>query len=236
MLGRPQQRSVTVGEADATPLVMLPGTLCDERLYTSVLDHLGREAHVPTLDGADSAAEMARQILVSLPRRFALVGFSLGGIVALEMAAQAPERVERLALIGCNPGKLSTDAAKARAAQSRDHFVAASREHTVRAFHELIGDMAAATPALAYRQQTAITLSRADSWPRLAHIAVATLIVCGADDVVCPPELSREMAAAMPHARLALIEGAGHYVTLEQPEAVAAEIAAWLATPIPALH
>ena len=231
MLDRPHQRSVTISEAAATQLVMLPGTLCDERLYTSVLDHLGLNANVPVLDGSDDAATMARRVLDRLPSRFALVGFSLGGIVALEMAAQAPERLDRLALIGCNPGRLSPDAARARAAQSRASFVASSRAHTHPALHKLIDDMAGDTSISVYQQQTAITLSRADSRPRLAHITVPTLIICGADDVVCPPAFSREMAELIPQARLALVEGAGHYVTLERPDAVATEIAAWLAMP-----
>src|SRR5690349_18408038 len=107
MFVRSQHRLEQVLAAPAAPLVMLPGTLCDARLFGPLLDVLGLTAAVPELSGAETAADVAGALLTSLPDRFALCGFSLGAIVALEIAAQAPERVERLALIGCNPGTLS---------------------------------------------------------------------------------------------------------------------------------
>ena len=97
---------------------MLPGTLCDARLYAPVVERLGLPATIPALAGAETAAALAQLILAAAPERFSLCGFSLGAIVALEIVAQAPERVERLALIGCNPGVLDSKARAARAASS----------------------------------------------------------------------------------------------------------------------
>ena len=231
MLERSQQQLERPETAHAAPLVMLPGTLCDARVFAPVLGHLHLRAQVPSLTGASSAGSLADQLLVSLPERFSLCGFSLGAIVALEIAARAGARVERLALIGCNPGKLSDEAARTRATLGREDFVAASHNHTAPTLHTLISDMADDTSAADYRQQTLITLTRADSRPRLGRLRMPALIVCGSEDRICPPALSIEMARAMPRARLAMIEGAGHYVTLEQPRAVADELTAWLATP-----
>lgn len=236
MLDRSQNPMTATGEAPALPLVMLPGTLCDARLYAGVLDHLDVEAHIPVLTGATTAGELAARLLRDLPARFVLCGFSLGAIVALEIAAQAPSRVERLALIGCNPGSLSPDAADARRAVTHDQFVEASYRHTTPAIHRRLREMAEATPPNIYDQQTAITLSRIDSRPRLRLLTMPTLILCGADDRICPPALSIEMADAIPHTRLRLIDGAGHYLPIEQPERVASEISAWLATPTDTLH
>jgi pimeloyl-ACP methyl ester carboxylesterase len=235
MLDRSQQHFEQSGAAPAVPLVMLPGTLCDARLFAPVLDLLCLPALTPQIAGASSAAELVDALLPTLPHRFSLCGFSLGAIVALELAARAPERIERLALIGCNPGRLSQEAARTRAAMSRKAFVETSGRHADPATHALIEDMADATSS-AYRDQTRITLTRADSRPRLGRLHMPTLIVCGAQDSICPPALSIETARAIPGARLALIEGAGHYVTLERPDAVAKQLAAWLAMPANRLH
>jgi pimeloyl-ACP methyl ester carboxylesterase len=229
MLDKPSYRPDAPDAAFAAPLVMLPGTVSDARLFAPVLTRLGLRAIVPQLAGADTASALAMLLLARLPDRFSLCGFSLGAIVALEIVAQAPERVERLALIGCNPGVLSPQARALRAALSRRDFTSAGDPAVVRAMADDVSDAT-------WQQHTAITLSRADSLPRLSRIAVPTSIICGSGDLICPPAMSRAMAAAIPGARLALIEDAGHYVTLEQPQAVADEIAAWLATPANSTH
>lgn len=236
MLEKPQHSMAPIAGAQSAPLVMLPGTLCDARLYAPVLNHLGRRAHIPDLAGSSSSAGLAAALLHELPERFALCGFSLGAIIALEIAAQQLGRIERLALIGCNPGSLSPSAAQSRRDLKQRAFTASSLDHADPEIRRLIDDMADSTAASVYEQQTQITVSRADSRPRLGRLTMPTLVLCGTEDRICPPALSIEMARLIPQARLALIEGAGHYVTLERPKAVAAEIAAWLATPTNTLH
>jgi pimeloyl-ACP methyl ester carboxylesterase len=225
MLHRPQQPRNIIDAAPA-PLLMLPGTLCDARLYAPVLDRLGTRAAVPQLAGAESAVEMARCILATAPPRISLCGFSLGAIVALEIVAQAPHRVERLALLGCNPGRLDDKARAARAALIQSDF---ATEDDCPLVHLMARDASAET----YRQQTRMTLDRADSRPRLSQIKVPTLILCGAHDRICPPAMSIAMAGAIPQARLVIVPGAGHYLPLERPDVVANELAAWLAMPVP---
>ena len=229
MLDRPSPAPTAFRASDAAPLLMLPGTLCDARLYARVLDRMGLKATVPALAGAETAAALAQLILANAPERFSLCGFSLGAIVALEIIAQAPDRVERLALIGCNPGTLDPKARATRAALPQSDF--ANLDDV-----PLVHLMANAASAETYRQQTAITLSRSDSRARLSRIAVPALVLCGACDRICPPTLSIAIADAIPGARLALVSGAGHYVTLERPEAVADELSAWLATPTRSTH
>jgi pimeloyl-ACP methyl ester carboxylesterase len=227
MLDRPSTSTRDYAAAVSAPLVLLPGTLCDGRVFAPVLTRLDRRGHVFALAGADTAHDMARLILDTAPDRMSLCGFSLGAIVALEIIARAPERVERLALIGCNPGVLAKSAAEARASMTQDEVISAETG----AHLPLLDDMSRATPPDTFAQQTAITLSRADSLSRLHKIAVPTLVVCGGDDRVCPPEMSRAIVRSVPGSRLAIIAGAGHYVTLERPQAVADEFAAWLARP-----
>ena len=225
MLHRPQQHLDTV-DAQAAPLLMLPGTLCDARLYAPALDRLGSRATLAELAGAESAGEMARLVLLNAPAQFSLCGFSLGAIVALEIVAQAPHRVERLALIACNPGVLDDRARTARAALTQSDF---ATEDDCPLIHLMARDASAET----YRQQTRMTLDRADSRPRLQRIDMPTLVMCGAHDRTCPPAMSIAMADAIPHARLVIVPGAGHYLPLERPDVVADELAAWLAMPVP---
>ena len=203
---------------------MLPGTLCDARLYAPVLDRLDARADVVSLTGADSTIEMARLVLATAPPRFSLCGFSLGAIVALEMIAQAPDRIERLALLGCNPGVLDAKAGAAREALAQSDF--ATEDDA-----PLVHLMARGASPEAYRQQTRMTLTRVDSRPRLSRINAPTLVMCGALDRICPPAMSIALADDIPGARLVIVPLAGHYLTLERPDLVATELAAWLAMP-----
>lgn len=232
--------------ASDQPLLLLPGTLCDARVWEATLLHLGVRAACPTLSGAATTRGMAEKLLREAPERFALAGFSLGGIVALEMAAQAPGRVSRLALIASTARPDPPENAFARR-QAVERFAAEGARATVSqlfwqtyvapgrradaALFELIVDMAEALGPAVFREQTSMAIHRADSRPRLPALTVPTLIVGGMEDVLCPPDRSAEIAAAMPGARCTLLPGVGHFVPLEAPEVLAAALAAWLALP-----
>ena len=88
-----------------TPLVLLPGMMCDARLFAPQIETLSttRAIHYAPIGGHDSMSELASEVLASAPPRFALAGLSMGGIVAMEVVRQAPERVIRLALLDTNP-------------------------------------------------------------------------------------------------------------------------------------
>lgn len=226
-----------------TPLLMLPGTVADERVFSPVLERLGLASLSMRMAGARSTAEMAKRILEAAPERFSLVGFSLGSIVALEVVAQAPERVERLALLGCNARALTADKAAARratvAVAERDgitSYIDNVWEASVPAhrrddadFRALLHAMASGTPWPAFIDQIEMAIDRVDSRPRLATLDMPVLVACGAEDGVCPPELSQEIAEAIPGAALAIVPRAGHYLTLDQPDAVALLLRDWLA-------
>ena len=228
-------------------LILLPGTLCDERVFTPVLAALGSTHRTLALCGAASTHDMAGLILEQAPPRFALCGFSLGAIVALEVMALAPERVERLALLGCNARAVPADKAAARRAtvavaqrKGTASYLAAAWDASVPAWrHDDKGlraeleDMATATPLTAFRDQIEISINRRDMRSTLGTIVVPTLVACGEEDRICPPDLTREIAEAIPGATLAIVERAGHYLTLDQPDAVARLLRDWLAAPLP---
>jgi pimeloyl-ACP methyl ester carboxylesterase/predicted ester cyclase len=229
--------------AKPLPLVLLPGTVCDDRLFAPVLELLGeREVIVMELTGAVTTPTLATKILDAAPPRFALLGFSLGGIVALEMMAQAPHRIDRLALVDTTPRPdPAPNAAVRRAA------VAAARHDGMDSYildawpklvapvnarrndlREIILAMARACGADALDSQSETAINRADSRTRLSAISVPTLILAGEYEQICPLDAQRELADGIAGAQLHLIADAGHFAPLENPAALARHVGAWL--------
>jgi pimeloyl-ACP methyl ester carboxylesterase len=188
-------------------------------------------------------AAIANRILDAAPPRFVLAGLSMGGYIALEMMRQATGRIAKLALLDTGP----TDDPPERQAKRRADIAAAEAGR----FDEIIdaqfpvyvhpsrandAELKAAYLAMCHdvgpqayvRQQKAI-MQRADSRSLLPTIGCPTLVLVGEQDVATPPELSEEMAAAIPGARLVRIPDCGHLSTLERPEAVTKAIVGWLA-------
>jgi pimeloyl-ACP methyl ester carboxylesterase len=226
-------------------LILLPGTLCDHRLWQHQLTLLAADAAVSVgdLTRDDSIAGMARRVLASAPPRFALAGLSLGGIVALEVIRQAPERVQRLALLDTSARPSSAQqrrqwqklGAIARSGQLRvvvrDILLPTLVHPDRRAdawLARIIEDMADSVGPEVYLRQLAALSARGDSRPHLARIACPTLLVVGRADAVCPVALHEEMAAAISGAHLVVIEQCGHLSSLEQPQTITALLRDWL--------
>ena len=87
------------------PLVLLPGMMCDARLFSPQISAFSKYISIITmpLQGQSTMADLARTVLDSAPPYFALAGLSMGGIVAMEIMRQSPHRVTRLALLDTNP-------------------------------------------------------------------------------------------------------------------------------------
>src|SRR5690349_2297310 len=99
-----------------SPLVLLPGLLCDAALWRAEIEGLADLAsvYVPDLTLDDTVAAMAARVLAVAPARFALGALSMGGYVAFEIMRQAPERVERLALLSTSAAPDTPDEAAER--------------------------------------------------------------------------------------------------------------------------
>ncbi len=228
----------------ALPLLLLPGTACDGRMFAPMLDLLDHPlVHVVAMTGADSAAAMAQKILATAPTRFSVLGFSLGGIVALEIVAQAPERVAALALVDTTArpvpdhdiARRRNEVVKARETGMAD-YVRGGWARSVAPDNvenrELLDTVIAMAEALGPEglgPQVEIGITRADSRKRLASIDVPTLVLAGEYEQVCTLEVHREIAEAVPGAQFFTIPGAGHFAPLENPAAVARHVRQWLA-------
>lgn len=220
---------------DKPILFILPGLLCDGSIFARQKESLGELCDVRTPDfrGFDSIIAMARYVLDQAPPRFALAGFSMGGRVSMQIMRLAPERVERLCLFDTGAsaepegGALKRQALvdlayergmEALAAAWLPPMLAPARRGDA-AFQKPLIDMIKRFTPEDHEKQIKALVERPDATAILPTIACPTLIVCGAEDEWSTPEQHREMAAAIPGARLEIVAGAGHFVSVEQPEA-----------------
>ncbi|WP_186017417.1 alpha/beta fold hydrolase [Burkholderia gladioli] len=228
-----------------TPIVLIPGLLCTAEVFAPQIPALwphGPVTVASTLEG-DSIAAMAAAILANAPPRFALVGFSMGGYLAHEILRRAPERVTRLALLSTSaradqPIQIEMRQALLEAATLGDYDTVLANATLNTAHVSLRRDpvfaatkrrMAADIGRAAFARQTAAVIGRPDSRRELPSIAVPSLVLVGDSDPVTPPEFAREMAEAIPGAKLVIVPECGHTSPLERPEAVNVALRDWLA-------
>lgn len=226
-----------------TPLVLIPGLLCDERLWVqqkAALEHT-RQIDIADVTLDSSISQMAQRVLNEAPPLFALAALSMGGYVAMEIMRQAPERVTKLALIDTMVRPDDDARAKARrgllALAQMGRFKGVTPQLLPKLMHpRCIGTHVADTvQAMAQaigkdgfvRQQQAI-IERPDYRPILETIQVPTLIVVGEDDEITPPAESEEIHRGIPHSRLVLLPECGHLPPLEYPQLTTQLLSEWL--------
>lgn len=226
-------------------LVLLPGLLCDDRLWKPQVEALSDIAEIVIADMTrdETMSDMAARALDAAPETFALAGLSMGGYVAFEIMRRAPGRVRRLALLDTGARADTAEQTTRRkdliALADRGEFKAVSPRLLPLFVHEnrladtaLIDDITRMADGVGkdafLRQQKAI-MGRPDSRPGLAEIDCPALVVCGRQDALTPVELSEEIAGLIPGADLVLIDDCGHLATMERPHAVNAALRAWMA-------
>jgi pimeloyl-ACP methyl ester carboxylesterase len=239
-------RVSNAANADKTLLVLLPGLLCDAALFAPQVAALSDvcDPWIPDLTRDDSMGALAERVLVEAPaERFSLAGLSMGGYVAQEIMRQAPQRVERLALLDTRARPDSADELERRRtliriAEGAKGLAPVNKRMLPLLVHpdrlhddtlaRTIQEMAERTGIAGYlRQQNAI-MSRTDFRPDLKQIACPTLVLCGRQDAITLVGFHEEIAAGIPGARLVIVEDCGHLSTLEQPQAVNAALRDWL--------
>jgi 3-oxoadipate enol-lactonase len=156
-------------------------------------------------------------------RKLHLVGLSLGGRVARNVALRTPERLHSLVLISTHPGfdSLSTDRVmqfvterRSRTPQTLKQLLGSSAS---RAAYEELLDSVARIHEASYQKTLEASVAQDRAAP-IEQIRVPTLVIAGEEDTVYPPELAREMARRIPGAELLMLERTGHLANLEQPE------------------
>lgn len=159
----------------------------------------------------------------------------------------APHRVERLALLDTSAMPLAEGEAGEKERTTRMALLQLAQTKGMRAMgaqwlrgvvhpdlkygpvFEGILDMIERSSAAQLAAQINAMLTRPNALAVLPTITCPTLVLCGRDDYLSPPELHDSMAEVMPNARLEVIERCGHMAPLERPDAVNAALMAWLA-------
>ncbi len=227
------------------PLILVPGLLCDDALWGHQVEGLADIADICVSHQHtryDSMSEIASAILAEAPERFALAGLSMGGYIALEVLAQAPGRIDRLALLDTAARSDLPEQASRRQELIRLVNTGGFEEvvdrlmalfvHPARLFdQELVSEIRAMAqrvgPDLFLRQQQAM-MRRRDHFADLSGILCPTLVICGRHDQLTPVAWSVEMATRIPGSELVVIENCGHLTTMERPEEVNAAMRKWL--------
>ncbi len=220
-------------------LLLIPGMLNDASVWRDVLPALGGAAQVrvavPLQASIPAMAQAAWAQLADVPAdaRVVLAGFSLGGYVAIEMLARPQRRIDAAALLSTSPRPESAEGAALRertiAAMQKnfdkvvDGIVGFSTHNADAGLTERLRQMMRGVGAPTASAQNRAIAARSDHRAALAQLQLPRplAVLCGAQDRITPPELSQETAALVPGAVLEIVDGAGHMLPCERPDAVA---------------
>lgn len=231
----------------AEPVVFLPGMMCDARLFEPQIRAFSatHPVMVAPITQGQRIEEIASGLLPLLPAKFALAGLSMGGIVAMEILRRAPERVLRVALMDTNCLAETPQVAANREPQivkvksgkltevMRDelkpNYLAPGPRRP--AVLQTVMDMAHTLGPDVFVRQSRALQRRRDQQGTLRRIHQPTLVLCGAHDALCPVKRHSFMAELIPHARLVVLDDAGHLPTLETPDETNDALWEWLHQP-----
>ncbi|MEK9673137.1 MAG: alpha/beta hydrolase [Rhodospirillaceae bacterium] len=229
---------------EKTPLLLLPGLLCDRALWGHQLDTLTDLAEMTvgdmTLD--DTVDGMAVRNIARMPDKFALAGLSMGGYSAQAVMRLAPERVTKLALLDTSARSDTPDRIQGRrdliARAAAGEFKEVVERHlpvylpperlTEEPLVNAVRQSAYIVGEAAYQRQQTALINRPDNRTNLSAIGCPTLVLCGRQDRATTLEMHEEMATEIPNAALVVIEDCAHLSPLEQPHAVSAAMRYWL--------
>lgn len=245
-----QVQAVITGRDDG-PVVVLSNSLgATHRMWDAQLDALQQRFRVvryetrghgnsPVTAGPYSIDDLAEDLLALLDRlgigRFHLVGLSLGGMTAMRVAADHPERVDRLAVL-CTAAQLPPASSWFdRAATVRAHGCGAVASGVVQRW--FTPEFLDANPDVRTASESMISATSAEGYAGcceaiatldlrddLANIAAPTLAIAGADDPATGPAALEEIAAGVKDSRLLVIPRAAHLANIEQPRLVTAAL------------
>lgn len=228
-------------------LLLLPGLICDSRIYAPQLAAFADARAVNGYGLADDLRAMARIALdfadAEGAETFDLLGHSMGGRVALEVFRIAPERVRRFALVSSGVHSLREGEADKRAVLSavgHNHGfetlvdtwlkpMVAEPNRSKPDIYQPLRQMCLDAGQDVFDAQIRALLGRPEQQSLLPQIACPALVMTGALDAWSPPAQQEPIAAALPDAELVIVPDAGHMIQREAPEAVNDAIADWLA-------
>ena len=225
-------------------LLLLPGLTCDAAVWRDQIGALKTtcDVRIPDFFGLDSFDAMAAATLALADGPFALAGHSMGGRVAMQVAASAPDRVQRLALLDTGAHPPGPEEAATRQAlieigerEGMDAVIQAWLPPMIapdrlgdQALWTAIADMQRRAGLETLKRQIRALLNRGDGFAQLDAVRVPTAFIVGALDSWSPPQQHRDMQAHVPGSVLTVIENCGHMAPMEAPDAVTQALRQWL--------
>jgi len=214
-------------------VVMIPGALATNEFWQYQEPVLSQHAHIhhtEVITQCDSIEAMANRLIDVAPQQFAIIGFSMGGYVALELYRLIPERINGLAFINSAAIPVSNKGAKERE-RSIDLIRKGKFDWLVElVFNKSVYDekaseniiktlqrMARSIGPDIYINQLIAMMDKADHESVLSTISCPTLILASANDNVMPTDRSVHLRKYIPKAELIYIERCGHVAPLEKP-------------------
>lgn len=227
-------------------LTLLPGLLCDGRIFSSQQARFKGALTIDGFGGLRSIEDMAKQVIDCAPPRMALLGHSMGARVALEVYRAVPERVARLALVstgihGVQPGEAAKRHALLELGRSAgmealvDRWLppmVASARAKDHAFMAPLRTMAIDQGVPVFEAQIHALLARPEVESLLPTIRCPVLVAVGSDDVWSPPAQHRDIAGKICGSTLRIISCAGHMLPVEAADVLNLAIDEWLALPV----
>ena len=214
-------------------VVLIPGLGNTSRLWAAQVAALSsaREIIVADYSGAESIDEMADRVLAQIPAtRFSLVGFSLGGYIALKIARCAAERITNLLFVSTSPYADSEIAMQQREVliskarrdfasvlEDMSRFVVFADGPNAANARKVLVSMGQELGVDEFCRQQKAAMRRPDSRDLLSSIECPVRILCGQQDRVTPVDGNRYLAENIRGATLDIIQGAGHLLPLERP-------------------
>lgn len=223
---------------------MVPGMMCDERIFSPQIEELSKNLEVTVADISSfpTVRELASDLLKKAPKSFSLLGHSMGGIVAMEIYSQEPNRIEKLILMDTNPKAELDEVKLKREPQIKDvregkllevmrdemkpNYLAESENKS--SVLDVCMDMALSLGPDVFISQSRALQKRADQLNTIQSINIPVLIMCGSEDKLCTVERHEMMHNMISDSDLKIINNAGHMPTLEQPRETTEVLKEWL--------
>ncbi|HAT2048212.1 TPA: alpha/beta hydrolase [Legionella pneumophila] len=224
-------------------IVLIPGALATPKLWNlqEIFFQESNRFHYVDVLNSNSIVEMAHRFTSIAPKKFTLIGFSMGGYVALELYRHIPNKIEKLILIN-SAAKLVSEKGQLERERSLDlmdkgkfdfliklifkNSIYAQEKHDV--LLPLIQEMAQEVGVENYKKQLNAILNKPDHAPFLPLIECPTLLIASKEDKVMPIERSEHMAKEIKNSELIYIEKCGHIAMLEQPDKINQILTEWL--------
>jgi len=224
-------------------IVLIPGALATPKFWYNQEKYLHGKHNIHHLDNfyAESITEMAEKIIQNLPDKSVLIGFSLGGYIAIELIKLVPDRISKLVLINSGARSISTKGQLERE-RSIDLIKNGKFDFLIKLifknsiydkdkYQELLPflkEMAIEVGPKRYLQQLTAIVNKPDHSKVLSNVQCPTLLLASKNDLVMPNERSEHMSEYINNSQLIYLDNCGHMSPLEQPDKVNQIISDWL--------